>query len=695
MSIKKKLFVYLLTIFITMLMLVSFAIYGGHITQTAVNRMMQDNYHKIDVANDVRTILLTTNRLISESIYVFETKSKNYKKSSLKTKSLRDAFPIMLAELNQQMSENPDIASAIHQVNEDFGNYISLLDQMIEHLSKKDIEQAKALYLSPPFFQYMDGFSKSIDNIVMLLKVDLDKEVANLHTAFDNIFIGYLILMGFAVLNFVFIYWRNSKDVITPIHRISLLLQDIANSGDFSKRSFCRSKDEMHTMSDSLNQLLGNLELALGSANRVVGAIAQADFSQRMQENYSGNLAQLKEGVNASAESVSFMMHELEKVMHALGNGHFDVRMDERVPMQFRQLVEEALDDIAQVIADINHVVHQMQVGNFDASVNADAKGDLLIMKDKFNTSMRHTSQVIHSIVEVVEAQALGNLTKELPSGTYLGQFHDLKNAMAFSTQRVRSSVVEAVSAAQVVNEAATQVSLGANDLSGRVQEQAASLEKTSGTMNEIAIAVERNTQQAQEIAQLAHQVKDQAQEGVSVMQNTISAMQSIRASSSQISDIVTLIDGIAFQTNLLALNAAVEAARAGEHGRGFAVVAGEVRGLAQKSAAAAKDIKTLIHDSVQRIEVGTQLADRSGEMLGGMTHAIEKVALMVEQMAEASSEQAQGILEVNHAIADIDRVTQENAGLVEQTNQAADSLTTQANHLIETMGFFDTGKAT
>jgi methyl-accepting chemotaxis protein len=177
------------------------------------------------------------------------------------------------------------------------------------------------------------------------------------------------------------------------------------------------------------------------------------------------------------------------------------------------------------------------------------------------------------------------------------------------------------------------------------------------------------------------------------VMKKTIAAMQEIQASSTQISDIVTLIDGIAFQTNLLALNAAVEAARAGEHGRGFAVVAGEVRGLAQKSAAAAKDIKTLIHDSVQRIEVGTQLADRSGEMLGGMTHAIEKVALMVEQMAEASSEQAQGILEVNHAIADIDRVTQENAGLVEQTTQAAESLGSEANNLQKNMSFFKTGR--
>jgi methyl-accepting chemotaxis protein len=210
--------------------------------------------------------------------------------------------------------------------------------------------------------------------------------------------------------------------------------------------------------------------------------------------------------------------------------------------------------------------------------------------------------------------------------------------------------------------------------------------------MNEMAAAVQANTANAQKVAELAHQVQHQAGAGVEVMQQTISAMQSIKESSSKIADIVTLIDGIAFQTNLLALNAAVEAARAGEHGRGFAVVAGEVRALAQKSAEAAKDIKDLITDSVSRIEAGTHLADKSGEMLSGITGSIEQVAGMIEQIATASSEQTEGIHQVHRAIADIDRVTQENAALVEETTAAAESLSNEANNLKENMSFFKTG---
>jgi methyl-accepting chemotaxis protein len=243
-----------------------------------------------------------------------------------------------------------------------------------------------------------------------------------------------------------------------------------------------------------------------------------------------------------------------------------------------------------------------------------------------------------------------------------------------------------------VVNQAATQVSQGATDLSSRVQQQATALEETSATMTQMTSAVQANTANARKVADLTNSVQTQAKDGVQVMQQTIDAMQSIKASSGKINDIVTIIDGIAFQTNLLALNAAVEAARAGEHGRGFAVVASEVRALAGKSADAAKDIKTLITDSVMRIENGTHLADKSGEMLNGIAGSIAQVAGMIEEIANASNEQSIGIGQVHLAINDIDRMTQENAALVEATTAAAESLTSEANGLRNDMAFFKTG---
>jgi methyl-accepting chemotaxis protein len=337
--------------------------------------------------------------------------------------------------------------------------------------------------------------------------------------------------------------------------------------------------------------------------------------------------------------------------------------------------------------------MNQMHVGDFNSRVNADAAGDLLIMKKNINDSMNNIAQAVTAISDVVSAQAAGDLTKALPSGAFKGQLHDLKNAINYSSTKVKEIVAQAVGASHVVNEAADQVSQGAADLSTRVQEQAAALEQTSATMTEMTSAVQANTANARKVADLTTQVQGQAKDGVTVMQQTINAMQSIKASSSKIGDIVTLIDSIAFQTNLLALNAAVEAARAGEHGRGFAVVAAEVRALAGKSAEAAKDIRTLIEDSIHRIYTGTQLADKSGEVLNDIAESIAKVSGMIHEIADVSHEQATEIGQVHLAIADIDKVTQENAALVEETTAAAECLGIEANNLRNNMAFFKTGQ--
>ena len=387
------------------------------------------------------------------------------------------------------------------------------------------------------------------------------------------------------------------------------------------------------------------------------------------------------------------MMSELEKVMQGLYAGQFDVRMDVRVPQAFRNLVESALNRIHSVVSDINIVMSEMSEGNFDARVEADAAGSLLTMKENINDSMDRLSMAMLGITTILTAQANGDLTKEC-TADFKGQLKALQSAINNSAAKLKVIVSQAVYAANTVNTAASQVSQGSTDLSSRVQEQASALAQTSITMNEMTLTVRANTSSARKVADLTNNVKHDSSNGADVMHQTIKAMQSIRESSHRISDIVILIDGIAFQTNLLALNAAVEAARAGENGRGFAVVASEVRALAGKSAEAAKDIKLLIEDSVQRIEVGTQLADKSGEMLTGITDSIEKVAVMVEEIAKASHEQNEGINQVHKSMANIDRVTQENAALVEETTAAAESLSYEAESLRASMAFFNTGRS-
>ena len=501
----------------------------------------------------------------------------------------------------------------------------------------------------------------------------------------------WMLLLGIMLLIVALVLillWQMKVLVMRPLEKVVYQVKEVIASGNFNARIDSRNNDEIGILTQSINDLFKQLECSIKEANNVMQAIASADFSKRMTSHYQGDLHHLKANINASSEQVAFMMTELGAVMQSLESGQFNTRMDQKVPQSFRQQVDRALSSMHEIIEDINDVMANMSQGDFTGRINADAKGDFSTMKENVNCAISAMASAIHAISDVVMSQAQGDLTKTLPSGTFKGQLHELKNAINYSTERVRQSVAQSIHASSVVNEASATVSQGAMDLTSRIQEQASALEQTSATMDNIHNAVGKNTQNANQVAKLAHQVETKAREGVSVMQTTIEAMKAIEASSSKMTDIVSLIDSIAFQTNLLALNAAVEAARAGDHGRGFAVVASEVRTLAQKSADAAKDIKTLIEDNNQKIAQGTQLADQSGESLKEISHAIESVAERAEAIASASNEQSTGIGEVHKAIADIDRVTQENAALIENTSSAADQLKAQANALKEEMAF-------
>ena len=352
--------------------------------------------------------------------------------------------------------------------------------------------------------------------------------------------------------------------------------------------------------------------------------------------------------------------------------------------------VVEWYDRTAEVknINEIISVLKKIEEGDFNYRVQVQP-GDLEALGKAINQTMTTLGDVMGAISEVVAAQAAGDLTRELPAGVYKGQLHDLKNAINYSSAKLKEVVTVALEVSNVVSGAAKEVYQGSSDLSNRVQQQAAALEQTSATMEQMNAQVQSSSANAQEASKVSSQVKGKVDKGVVVMQQTIQAMQAIEESSHKISEIVSLIDGIAFQTNLLALNAAVEAARAGEHGRGFAVVAAEVRSLAQKSAEAAKDIKGLIEETVTRVNQGSNLASESGSMLNEVNHSIDSVTAMIVQIAQAASEQASGVHQVHQAISEIDGVTQQNAALVEETSAASESLRDQAHELEREMSYF------
>ncbi len=267
-------------------------------------------------------------------------------------------------------------------------------------------------------------------------------------------------------------------------------------------------------------------------------------------------------------------------------------------------------------------------------------------------------------------------------SGQVLQALQQMQTSLEGVVTKVRDNADSVATASQ-------QIANASQDLSSRTEEQASALEETAATMDELAATVRTNTENAQQADQLARSASAIAVQGGEVVGKVVTTMQNINASSRKISDIIGVIDGIAFQTNILALNAAVEAARAGEQGRGFAVVASEVRSLAQRSAEAAKEIKTLISRSVEQVAHGTDLVDQAGKTMGEIVGSIRRVSDIVTEITTATQEQSLGIQQVGQAISQLDQTTQQNAAMVEESAAAAETLKDQAMQLVQTVAVF------
>ena len=353
------------------------------------------------------------------------------------------------------------------------------------------------------------------------------------------------------------------------------------------------------------------------------------------------------------------------------------------------RVVKYAVDITARVkaVQAIRATMQRLVVGDLDTDpLRLD--GDFAELGNSINQFVQDNKRIIGTISDVMSSMSAGDLTQRVDDD-FQGEFQVLANAINSFAEEISGTIRSINEAVDTINTASSEIATGNADLSSRTEQQASSLEETASAMEELTGTVRLNAENAEQANMLASQASKVANEGGDLIRQVVDTMGDINASAQEISDIIGVIDGIAFQTNILALNAAVEAARAGEQGRGFAVVASEVRTLAQRSAEAAKEIKELISDSVGKINGGNQLVNKSGDTMAEVVNAIQRVNDIMSEISAASSEQATSIEEVGKAVNSMDEMTQQNAALVEEAAAAADSLQQQAIGLTERVAMF------
>ncbi len=412
-------------------------------------------------------------------------------------------------------------------------------------------------------------------------------------------------------------------------------------------------------------------------ANNLVGQnIDQFHQNPAHQRALLGNPANLPKKAEISVAGLEFTVNATAIIDH---EGNMMGNM-----VEWRDITEQK-----DAERQIENLIINATKGQLDSRIDASSyTGFMMGLGEGFNQLMDAIIKPLRESQRVIISLSEGNLTDQM-EGVYEGEFAELRDAINTTSDNLANMVDQIIAGSETILNSADEISKGNTDLSQRTEEQASSLEQTASSMEQMTSTVKQNADNAKTASQLAIEARYQAEKGGEVVNKAVESMGGINSSSKKISDIIGVIDEIAFQTNLLALNAAVEAARAGEQGKGFAVVAGEVRNLAQRSAGAAKEIKGLISDSVEKVEEGTRQVYESGKTLEDIVQSVKKVSDIIAEIAAANIEQSTGIDEVNRAISQMDEMTQQNAALVEQAAAASESMNDEARAMYDLMDFF------
>jgi methyl-accepting chemotaxis protein len=452
-----------------------------------------------------------------------------------------------------------------------------------------------------------------------------------------------------------------------------------------------RFKGDFGIMADNINSVISSHIELNQKAMACIKAFGEGNFDAPL-EQFPGKKAFINDTVEKVRGSLKGFIADMQHMATEHDRGDIDVLMNVNgYPGDYKTMAQGVNDMVNGHIAvkkKAMAVVKEFGEGNFDAPLEQ-FPGKKVFINNTIEQVRSNLQALIADTDMLAQASLDGRIQVRADAQNHQGDFRKIVEGINSTLESIVTPIITVKGAIDSISTAAKEISSGNADLSHRTEQQAASLEETASSMEELASTVKQNADNARQANQLALTASDVAAKGGGMVQQVVNTMCSINESSRKIVDIISVIDGIALQTNILALNAAVEAARAGEQGRGFAVVASEVRNLAQRSAAAAKEIKELIGDSVEKVEDGSKLVGEAGKTMDEIVASVKRVTDIMSEIAAASIEQSAGIDQVNKAVNQMDEVTQQNAALVEQAAAAAESLEEQAQTLSDTVAQF------
>ena len=488
--------------------------------------------------------------------------------------------------------------------------------------------------------------------------------------------------------------WHDRTDEVIAEQEVIRLVGD-AVAGKLSERVDLSilPKGFIMDIGQGMNKILDAVIGPLNVAADYVDKFANGIIPPPITDNYNGDFNTLKDNLNSCVHALGLLVSDANMLAQAAAEGKLDTRADATKHWgDYRKVVEEVNATLDSVIGPLSIAAQYMDdisKGNIPAKITDQYHGDFNQIKDNLNTCIDAVNRLVSDANMLADAARDGRISTRADVSKHQGNFRQVVEGVNQTLDMIVEPIAAVKLAVETITTAAGEISTGNSDLSARTEQQASSLEETAASMEELAGTVKQNAENAKQANQLALTASGVAIKGGQVVAEVVNTMTGINDSARKIEDIISVIDGIAFQTNILALNAAVEAARAGEQGRGFAVVAGEVRNLAQRSASAAKEIKELITDSVNKTAEGTKLVENAGNTMDEVVTSVQRVADIISEIAAASAEQTTGIDQVNQAVTSMDEVTQQNAALVEEAAAAAESLLEQANQLSDVVSVF------